>query len=62
MILHKRAIHGAPLAIALALATASQADTPKSPQAVVESYQSSVVPIIEDHCYDCHGDGHDKGF
>ena len=36
----------------------SRAVAEKSP---VDVYQSSVLPILEDHCYECHGDGHDKG-
>jgi Protein of unknown function (DUF1592)/Protein of unknown function (DUF1588)/Protein of unknown function (DUF1587)/Protein of unknown function (DUF1585)/Protein of unknown function (DUF1595) len=54
----KRAIQGASLAVALALGTTGQADTPKS---VIEAYNSTVLPILEDHCFECHGDGYDKG-
>ena len=27
----------------------------------VQTYHSSIVPILEKHCYECHGDGYDKG-
>jgi Protein of unknown function (DUF1592)/Protein of unknown function (DUF1588)/Protein of unknown function (DUF1587)/Protein of unknown function (DUF1585)/Protein of unknown function (DUF1595) len=27
----------------------------------VETYHSSIVPILEQYCYECHGDGYDKG-
>jgi len=27
----------------------------------VSVYHSSIVPILEDHCFECHGDGYDKG-
>ena len=50
------------LAVALAagiLAALPTADTGKSPRSSV--YQSTILPILEDHCYECHGDGYDKG-
>ena len=66
-----REIHEAPstrarFAIALGLmaaallsaAASSGTATDKSPVGV---YHSSVLPILEDHCYECHGDGYDKG-
>jgi uncharacterized protein DUF1592/uncharacterized protein DUF1588/uncharacterized protein DUF1587/uncharacterized protein DUF1585/uncharacterized protein DUF1595 len=27
----------------------------------LDVYHSSIVPILEEHCYECHGDGYDKG-
>src|SRR6185312_15377957 len=24
-------------------------------------FRKSIVPMLEDHCYECHGDGYDKG-
>jgi hypothetical protein len=24
-------------------------------------YASLILPILEEHCYECHGDGYDKG-
>jgi len=29
--------------------------------AAVPDYEKDVLPILEDHCYDCHGDGQSKG-
>ena len=64
--LNERAIRSAPLWVALALAIPvslalvgpSGAVTEKSP---VRVYQDTVLPILEKHCYECHGDGYDKG-
>ena len=42
----------------LSAAGSSGAVTETSPVGV---YQASVLPILENHCYECHGDGHDKG-
>jgi len=42
----------------LSVAASSGTAPEKSPVTV---YHSSVLPILEDHCYECHGDGHDKG-
>ena len=66
VISNKRAIRSAPAAVAFALAIGgslalsglSEAVTEKSP---VRVYQDSVLPILEKHCYECHGDGYDKG-
>jgi hypothetical protein len=27
----------------------------------ITAYRKSIVPMLEDHCYECHGDGYDKG-
>jgi len=27
----------------------------------ITSYRKAIVPLLEDHCYECHGDGYDKG-
>jgi hypothetical protein len=27
----------------------------------IDTWHSSIVPILEQHCYECHGDGFDKG-
>ncbi|MEO7098871.1 MAG: DUF1592 domain-containing protein [Luteolibacter sp.] len=29
--------------------------------AAVPDYQKDILPILEEHCYDCHGDGEKKG-
>jgi len=36
----------------------SPAVAEKSP---LDVYHSTIVPILENHCYECHGDGYDKG-
>jgi hypothetical protein len=57
LILNKRAIRRAPLVVALALAIPGTllAKTP------IQVYHGTIVPILEKHCYECHGDGYDKG-
>jgi len=57
---------GAPLAIALGLTVFLTSSIPAPAVAVTEKsaldvYHSSIVPILEEHCYECHGDGYDKG-
>src|SRR4051812_9143182 len=27
----------------------------------ITAYRKSIVPMLEDHCFECHGDGYDKG-
>jgi hypothetical protein len=39
-------------------ASHAQGVTEKS---AVDVYHSTIVPILEHHCYECHGDGYDKG-
>jgi mono/diheme cytochrome c family protein len=53
------------LAIALPAAIAASASSENSTaaassQSIVE-YQKTVLPLLEKHCYECHGDGYDKG-
>jgi hypothetical protein len=43
-------------ASAAAAAVAAAAENP-----AVAEYRSKISPILEDHCYECHGDGNDKG-
>jgi hypothetical protein len=44
---------------ALVISAGSSAQvTDKSP---LDVYHSAVLPILEKHCYECHGDGYDKG-
>ncbi len=60
MFSNKRAIRGA-LLVAVALVIGlSQAETGISPSPL-QAYQNTVLPILEKHCYECHGDGYDKG-
>jgi hypothetical protein len=48
-------------AIALALALGTTTTDAIAENSAVNVYHSSIVPILEDHCYECHGDGYDKG-
>jgi hypothetical protein len=51
----KRAIHrAAPMTLVLAFSVTSSADP-------VQEYHRAILPILEKHCYECHGDGYDKG-
>jgi len=34
---------------------------PVTENSATSVFRSSIVPILEDHCYECHGDGYDKG-
>jgi Protein of unknown function (DUF1592)/Protein of unknown function (DUF1588)/Protein of unknown function (DUF1587)/Protein of unknown function (DUF1585)/Protein of unknown function (DUF1595) len=43
---------------ACALSAASAAN---NPDPAVASYRKTISSILEDHCYECHGDGHSKG-
>jgi len=66
VIARDRAIPGATLALVLGLAAALTSSNPRAAPAVTEKtpvsvYNSSIVPILEEHCYECHGDGYDKG-
>jgi hypothetical protein len=27
----------------------------------IAAYKTSILPMLEDHCFECHGDGYDKG-
>src|SRR5690242_16591605 len=55
----------APAVTALSLAVSSllvsalalAANEPSS----ISAYRKNVLPMLEDHCYECHGDGYDKG-
>ena len=62
-----RAILGAPVALTLGLTAALTSSNPLPAAAAVTEnspvsvFTSSIVPILEEHCYECHGDGYDKG-
>jgi hypothetical protein len=43
-----------------AVPAATPAPVTNEPIAITE-YHASIVPILETHCYECHGDGYDKG-
>jgi len=42
------------------MASVSQAAT-SSPNSTITEYRNVISPILEKHCYECHGDGYDKG-
>jgi hypothetical protein len=56
-VINKRAIRSASLVVALALAIPGSLPA-KTP---IQVYHGTIVPILEKHCYECHGDGYDKG-
>jgi hypothetical protein len=60
VISNKRAIRGAVLVAVAQVSGLSQAETRMSPSPL-QAYQDTVLPILEKHCYECHGDGYDKG-
>lgn len=39
----------------------SSAVTEKSLNSPIAAYHADILPILEKHCYECHGDGYDKG-
>src|SRR3954470_19100041 len=45
-------------AASFVIPASSEANT--EPPAVAE-FHKSISPMLEDHCYECHGDGYDKG-
>ena len=45
--------------LACAILNASSANAGEA-DAVAE-FRKNILPILEDHCYDCHGDGSNKG-
>lgn len=34
---------------------------PASAATPIQTYNSTILPILEKHCFECHGDGYDKG-
>jgi hypothetical protein len=56
----------APLTVGLAVALpgclllASASDAGAVPDGVA-AYNKTILPMLEKHCYECHGDGYDKG-
>lgn len=50
------------LAIALPVGLVVSADTEANTEpASIRVYNDTVLPLLEKHCYECHGDGYDKG-
>ncbi len=55
-----------PLAMGLAVALpvgliVSANSEANSEPASIRSYNDTVLPLLEKHCFECHGDGYDKG-
>jgi hypothetical protein len=48
-------------AIGLVMALGTTTTAAVAENSAVGVYHSSILPILEDHCYECHGDGYDKG-
>ena len=46
---------------ALAFAGASPALGQSPVSAAMTQYRSGIEPVLKEYCYDCHGDGMDKG-
>src|SRR5262245_33122024 len=66
----RRAGNRIPLVVAVALVIPGSVALPgfseaqmraESRQGALETWHSGIVPILEKHCYECHGDGYDKG-
>ena len=47
--------------VALALAFPGSPAQTQGQSTPIQAYQDAVLPILEKHCYECHGDGYDKG-
>ena len=48
-------------AVVLGIASPSALAAADSKDPAIVEYQAVVSPILEKHCYECHGDGFDKG-
>ena len=48
-------------AVVLAIASPSGHAAAESKDPAISEYQAVIAPILETHCYECHGDGFDKG-
>jgi mono/diheme cytochrome c family protein len=48
-------------AVVLGIASPSALAAADSKDPAIAEYQAVVSPILEKHCYECHGDGFDKG-
>ena len=53
--LSRLALAGTAVLLSLGSPAASAADP------VITEYHAAIAPILEKHCYECHGDGYDKG-
>ena len=52
---------GLAIALPAALAASASPETSPAPAQNIVEYQKTVLPLLEKHCYECHGDGYDKG-
>jgi hypothetical protein len=58
--------NAAPLAMGLlivlpgCLVLSASTNASSEPASIVE-YQNTILPMLEKHCFECHGDGYDKG-
>ncbi|HUQ09246.1 MAG TPA: DUF1592 domain-containing protein [Steroidobacteraceae bacterium] len=51
---------GLAIALPVSLIVSSSSEANSEP-ASIEVYETTVLPLLEKHCYECHGDGYDKG-
>jgi hypothetical protein len=51
---------GLAIALPVSLIVSSSSEANSEP-ASIKAYQSTILPMLEKHCYECHGDGYDKG-
>jgi hypothetical protein len=51
---------GLAVALPVSLIVSSSSEANSEP-ASIKAYESTVLPLLEKHCYECHGDGYDKG-
>ena len=49
------------LAVTASSATNTDAAAAVTENSAVAVYKKAINPILEDHCYECHGDGYNKG-
>jgi mono/diheme cytochrome c family protein len=56
----RRPLLSAGAALAAVWVAATTADAAPEPQAVLR-YEKTIVPLLEKYCYDCHGNGLNKG-
>jgi mono/diheme cytochrome c family protein len=53
-------VMGLAVALPVSLVVSSSTEANTEP-ASIRTYQQTVLPLLEKHCYECHGDGYDKG-
>ncbi len=50
-----------PGCLMLSMSSAARSDTASATPAAIVEYSKTILPMLEKHCYECHGDGYDKG-